>query len=355
MTDGLIDVHAHFTTEDYIRAATAAGHREADGMPESYWPHWTVEDHLALMTDAGIDRALLSISSPGVYFGDAAAARQLARQVNQAAVQIKRAHPDRFGYFASLPLPDIDGALDEIDHAFADGADGVIWMTNAAGHYLGDPKVAPVLAELERRAAVVFLHPTSCAGHEALALGRPRPMVEFLFDTARTVIDFILSGAAHRYPQLRLIVPHAGGVLPLLADRLELFRALAENPHGPSVSEQLHRFYYDLAGTPPHPRSPPCPPSPHPNTCSTAATTSGPATLKSCTPSPHSTPAGPKPIPPGANSPPATLANSSASPRTERTTPPEHRTAPPRRSEPAGRAPNGMSIMVQTQSVQLCG
>ncbi|WP_275106799.1 amidohydrolase family protein [Nocardia brasiliensis] len=227
-------------------------------LPRPLWrsssPHWTVEDHLALMTDAGIDRALLSISSPGVYFGDAAAARQLARQVNQAAAQIKRAHPDRFGYFASLPLPDVDGALDEIDHSFADGADGVIWMTNAAGHYLGDPKVAPVLAELERRAAVVFLHPTSCAGHEALALGRPRPMVEFLFDTARTVIDFILSGAAHRYPQLRLIVPHAGGVLPLLTDRLELFRALAEDTHGPSVSEQLHRFYYDLAGTPTAPQ-----------------------------------------------------------------------------------------------------
>ncbi|WP_218952444.1 hypothetical protein [Amycolatopsis anabasis] len=92
------------------------------------------------------------------------------------------------GYFASLPLPDIDGALDEIGHAFTDGADGVIWMTNTAGHYLGDP-------------------------------------------------------------HLRLIVPHAGGVLPLLADRLELFATLSEDTHGPSASELLHRFYYDLAGT----------------------------------------------------------------------------------------------------------
>ncbi|OLZ58151.1 amidohydrolase family protein [Amycolatopsis keratiniphila] len=250
MTGGLIDVHAHFTTEDYVRAAIAAGHHEADGMPESYWPHWAVEDHLALMADAGIDRAFLSISSPGVYFGDAAAARRLAREVNQAAARITRTHPGRFGYFASLPLPDIDGALDEIGHAFTDGADGVVWMTNTAGHYLGDPRLAPVLAELDRRGAVVFLHPTSCAGHEALALGRPRPMVEFLFDTARTVIDFILSGAAHRYPHLRLIVPHAGGVLPLLAERLELFATLSEDTHGPSASELLHRFHYDLAGTP---------------------------------------------------------------------------------------------------------
>ncbi len=108
-----------------------------------------------------------------MYFGDASAARRLAREVNQAAAQIKRAHPDRFGYFASLPLPGIDGALDEIGHAFTDGADGVIWMTSTAGHYLGDPKLAPVLAELDRRAAVLFVHPTSCAGHEALALGRP--------------------------------------------------------------------------------------------------------------------------------------------------------------------------------------
>jgi 6-methylsalicylate decarboxylase len=248
---GLIDVHAHFTTDGYISITKTAGHREPDGMPEAYWPRWDAETHLKLMDEAGISRAVLSMSSPGVHFGDDAAARILAREVNEAGDEIKRAHPDRFGHFASLPLPDVDGALEEIAHAFDDlHADGVVLMTNSAGLYLGDEKMRPVLAELDRRGAIAFLHPTSCAGHESLALGRPRPMIEFLFDTARTVVDLILSGAARDHPRVRVVVPHAGGVLPLLADRLELFRTISGDTEGPSVAELLRTFYYDLAGTP---------------------------------------------------------------------------------------------------------
>jgi len=248
---GLIDVHAHFTTDDYITIAKNSGRRDPDGMSEAYWPRWDAETHLRLMDEAGISRAMLSMSSPGVHFGDDAAARALAHEVNEAGAEIKRAHPDRFGQFASLPLPDIDGALAEISHAFDDlHADGVVLMTNSAGLYLGDERLRPVLAELDRRGAVVFLHPTSCVGHEALALGYPRPMIEFLFDTARTVVDLILKGTAQRHPAIRFVVPHAGGVLPLLADRLELFRSISGDTDGPSVGETLSGFYYDLAGTP---------------------------------------------------------------------------------------------------------
>ena len=248
---GLIDVHAHFTTEDYISIAKENGSREPDGMPEAYWPRWDVRTHLKLMDEAGITMSVLSISSPGAHFGDDAAARALAREVNEAGARIKREHPGRFGQFASLPLPDIDGALAEIPHAFDElHADGVVLMTNSAGRYLGDERLRPVLAELDRRGAVAFLHPTSCAGHEALALGYPRPMIEFLFDTARTVVDLILTGTAQRYPGIRFIVPHAGGVLPLLADRLELFRSISGDTDGPTVGEALAGLYYDLAGTP---------------------------------------------------------------------------------------------------------
>ena len=248
---GLIDVHAHFTTDSYIEAAKNGGHREADGMPEAYWPRWDVQTHLKLMDEAGITTSVLSMSSPGVHFGDDAASRALAREVNEVGARIKREHPGRFGQFASLPLPDIDGALEEIPHAFDElHADGVVLMTNAAGRYLGDGRLRPVLAELDRRGAIAFLHPTSCAGHEALALGYPRPMIEFLFDTARTIVDLVLSGTAQRYPGIRFIVPHAGGVLPLLADRLELFRSISGDTEGPTVGEALAGFYYDLAGTP---------------------------------------------------------------------------------------------------------
>ena len=250
--DGLVDVHAHFTTDRYIAAAKAAGHIEPDGMPEDYWPRWKAGEHLELMDRTGVATAMLSISSPGVHFGDDAAARALASHVNDAGADIVRAHPDRFGLFASLPTPDTDGALTETARAFDElGAAGVVLMTNSGGAYLGDNRLAPVLAELDRRHAILFLHPTSTEGHERVTCGRPRPMAEFLFDTARTVIDFVLSGAAQRYPDLRVIVPHMGGVLPLLADRVELFRSVGGlDGHGPIVVDSLRRLHYDLAGAP---------------------------------------------------------------------------------------------------------
>lgn len=252
MARGLVDVHAHFTTRDYIDSAKAAGRLEPDGMPEAFWPQWTAEDHLDLMNTSGIERAMLSLSSPGVHFGDDAAARSLTREVNEFCANIVRTHPDRFGQLATLPLPDVDGSLAELAYSFDElHAEGVALLSNHAGIRLGDARFAPVLAELDRRAAVILLHPTTCLGHEELSSGRPQPMIEFLFETARTVVDFILGGAAERFPDIRLIVPHLGGVLPLLAERIELFRTLSGAPADrATVAELLGRFYYELAGTP---------------------------------------------------------------------------------------------------------
>ncbi|MGV9799406.1 amidohydrolase family protein [Mycobacterium sp. NPDC003449] len=248
---GLVDVHAHFTTPGYIAAAKAASHREPDGMPEGFWPQWSAARHLEFMQEAGISRTLLSMSSPGVHFGHDAAARTLAREINVYAADIARDHPDAFGFFATLPLPAVDAALAETAFAIDElGANGVILLSNSGGHYLGSDRIDPILAELSMRKSVVFLHPTSCVGHQAVACGRPRPMIEFLFDTARTVVDLILSGAAERYPNIRFIIPHGAGVLPLLADRVELFRMLEAGAIvGPTVSELLAQFWYDLAGT----------------------------------------------------------------------------------------------------------
>ncbi|MFJ4834428.1 amidohydrolase family protein [Streptomyces sp. NPDC088747] len=248
---GLIDVHAHFVTDSYVAAARSAGIEHPDGMPG--WPPWSVEQHLDLMERSGIEKSYLSISSPGVHFGDDAAARALAREVNVFAARVRDENPRRFGHFAALPLPDVEGSLAEAVHALDTlGADGVAVETNHHGLYLGDPRLEPLWKELDGRGAVVFVHPTSPPHAEELALGRPRPMLEFLFDTARSASDLLLGGVLTRHPRIRWVLTHGGGALPLLADRIDLFAALrGSGPvDAPSALEQLGRLWYDMAGTP---------------------------------------------------------------------------------------------------------
>ncbi|GGZ24035.1 amidohydrolase [Streptomyces nitrosporeus] len=246
---GLIDVHAHFVTDSYVRRARAAGHELPDGVPA--WPTWSAAAHLELMDRGGIDTAVLSVSSPGVHFGDPAAARALAREVNEDGAETVRGHPGRFGLFASLPLPDVDASLAEAEYALdVLGADGVVLETNSHGVYLGDPRLEPLFAELGRRGAVVFLHPTSPVCWERSALGRPRPMVEFVFDTARTVTDLLFAGTLLRHPGLKVVVPHCGGALPVLADRINGFMRLfmPSEDGAPDAVAQLRELYYDVAG-----------------------------------------------------------------------------------------------------------
>lgn len=248
---GLVDVHAHFVTGGYTAAARAAGIVHPDGMPG--WAGWSVEEHLDLMDRAGIVKSYLSVSSPGVHFGDDLAARALAREVNEYGAGIRAGDPRRFGHFASLPLPDVEGSLAEAAHALdVLGADGVAVESNHHGAYLGDARFEPLWEELDRRGAVVFVHPTSPPHSDELALGRPRPMMEFLFDSARTVSDLLFAGVLSRHPRIRWILTHGGGVLPLLADRIELFRGHfgTGGPDEAGTLEQLGRLWYDTAGTP---------------------------------------------------------------------------------------------------------
>jgi len=247
----LVDVHAHFVTSEYVAAARAAGHEHPDGMPS--WPSWSADEHLRLMDAWGVSRSVLSVSSPGTHFGDDAAARTLSRHVNEFGAAVAHARPDRFGHFASLPLPDVAGAAREAAHALDElGSDGVTMQTNARGVYPGDPRLEPLYAELSRRHAVVFVHPTSPPCAEQVALGRPRPMIEFLFDSARAVTDLLLSGTLARYPDIQWVFTHAGGVLPLLTDRIELFRSVfpGTGGSGPTVRQQVARLWFDIAGTP---------------------------------------------------------------------------------------------------------
>ncbi|MEU0227266.1 amidohydrolase family protein [Streptomyces sp. NPDC006284] len=252
----LIDVHAHFVSDRYIEEARAAGHLRPDGMPA--WPKWSPESHLALMDRCRIGKSMLSVSSPGTHFGDTDAARALTRSMNEYAAEVRLQHPGRFGHFASLPLPDVQGSVEEATYALDDlGADGLTVETNAHGTYLGEPLFEPVWKALDARQAVVFVHPTSPPHAEDVALGRPRPLMEFLFDSARSASDLVLNGVLTRFPGIRWIFSHSGGVLPLLVDRIQLFAdvILPMGPSGdrtpsPSVRDQLAGLWFDMAGTP---------------------------------------------------------------------------------------------------------
>ena len=247
-----IDVHAHYIPEVYREALVAAGQDRPDGIPGL--PEWNEETALTGMDTLGVRLAILSISSPGVHFGEAAAAVELARTVNEAGAQIVRAKPSRFGFFAALPLPEVDAAVTETRYALDKlGADGICLFTNHRGIYLGDERLEPVYTEVAARRSVVFVHPTS----PLLPTGGPAfaaPMLEFIFETTRSITDLVLSGVLVRHPELRIIVPHAGAALPIVAGRVDLLAwVLANRPDGaelPNLRAALKTLHYDLAGAP---------------------------------------------------------------------------------------------------------
>ena len=246
-----VDVHAHFLPDYYRDALTAAGITHPDGMPEV--PAWSEAAALGVMDQLDVATAVLSISSPGVHFGDDADARALARRCNETGAELARRRPDRFGFYAATPLPDVDGAVAAATHALdALGADGVCLLTNHRGLYLGDARLEPLYRELDRRRAVVFIHPTSpsCGGCEALTLGYPRPLLEFMFETTRAVSQLILAGVTRRYANIRFIVPHAGAALPVLASRIEAQIPAMTGQSAPDVKGEMRKLYYDLAGAP---------------------------------------------------------------------------------------------------------
>jgi len=158
-------------------------------------------EHAVFLDDAGIDVAITSISTPGVHTSDDAAARLLARRCNELAAELIRDRPDRFGGFACLPLPDVDGALAELAYALDDlQLDGVLLFSNARGVYLGDSQFTPLFDEPQRRAAVVFVHPNPSPDPSAHSLGLPDTHIDFTADIAKAIAQLHYSSTFARTP-----------------------------------------------------------------------------------------------------------------------------------------------------------
>jgi predicted TIM-barrel fold metal-dependent hydrolase len=203
------------------------------------------------MDDAGIDVAITSISTPGVHMGDDSAARDLARRVNELSAELIQERPDRFGGFAALPLPDVEGALRALEYGLdVLKLDGVVLFSNARSIYLGDTRFGPLFDELERRGAVVFVHPTSSPDPAARSLGLPDSLIDFTADTTRAVAQLHYGNIFARTPNVKYIFSHAGGTSPYLAARFSIIDEMDVIPGAQqrgTAADTLRRLYWDTA------------------------------------------------------------------------------------------------------------
>ena len=242
-----IDVHHHILPDVFWRATNDA-HNPVGGITPA---SWSKESTLSYMDDAGIDLAITSISTPGVHMGDDSAARDLARRVNEIGAGLIQERPDRFGGFAALPLPDVDGALRELEYGLdVLKLDGVVLFSNARGIYLGDARFRPLFAELERRAAVVFVHPTTSPDSAARSLGLPDSLIDFTADTTRAAAQLHYGNTFAHTPSVKYIFSHAGGTIPYLATRFSIVDEMKVIPGAEergTVADTLRRLYWDTA------------------------------------------------------------------------------------------------------------
>jgi predicted TIM-barrel fold metal-dependent hydrolase len=238
---GRIDVHHHYAP---------TFHRDALGAKRGgAWPKWSPQLSLDDMDKSGIATAMLSVVQPGAWFGNADEARPLTRQLNDYGATLVRDHPGRFGLFASIAPPDVEGSLKEIEYALDTlHADGIALFTSYGTTYLGDPSFAPVYAELNRRKALVYVHPTAPNCCKSLVPGIPVGSIEYATDTTRTIAHLVFSGTVAKFPDIRWIFSHSGGTLPFLTGRfirLADERKPAHLPNGPLP--EFRKFHYELA------------------------------------------------------------------------------------------------------------
>jgi len=231
-----VDVHHHVVPPRYAD----------DSMPIKL-PD--TEGQLRSMDDWHIRTAITSLT-PRVILKNRHRLREVARVCNEFQARMALEHPSRFGSFALLPLPDVDGALEEITYALDIlHLDGVVLFSSVNDQYLGDPLLDPVFDELDRRKAVVFIHPTHCEAPRETNLAAPPFVVEYVFDTTRAIVNLVFTGTLKRCPDIRLVIAHGGGTVPFLAQRISMLEGHRHAKGVTDVIPMLRSLYYEIAST----------------------------------------------------------------------------------------------------------
>jgi predicted TIM-barrel fold metal-dependent hydrolase len=239
-----IDTHHHVIPPEYRKALQQAGLLEAGGRA---LPDWSPEAALQAMADLDVGTAILSVSTPGTAFlPNVADAAALARDLNDYTAEVAAAQPDRFGFFAAVPLPHIDESVAEAGRSLDElHADGVVLLANNAGTYLGEDGQEPLFAALNERAAVVFIHPAELPG--PTVPGVPPFAADFLLDTTRAAYLLVRNGIGARYPEIRFILSHAGGFVPYASHRMAVAISADTGRSPADVLDDFASFYFDTA------------------------------------------------------------------------------------------------------------
>ena len=244
MIDLRVDVHQHVIPPFYREALEKAGIDSAGGRE---LPEWSPEAALEAMKTLGTATAILSVSTPGTGFiADPGEARTMAARLNDFCADLHAGHQKRFGFFATLPMPDVAAAAAEAIRALDElGAEGVTLLANSRGTYLGGPGQEPLWERLNERGATVFVHPADLPGPSVE--GIPPFAADFLLDTTRAAYLLVRSGVVHRYPDIRFILSHAGGFLPYASHRMAVALANDTGRTPLEVLEDFRGFYFDTA------------------------------------------------------------------------------------------------------------
>ncbi len=243
----IIDTHQHVIPAVYRAELARLG---VMGSGENPWPQWSLPHTLELMDQHGIAAVMTSIASPGAFFGDVDVTRRLVRASNEALADLVSQYPTRLGALGFVPLPDVEAAAREVEYALdVLKLDGINLLSHTGDRYLGHPEEDALYAELDRRAAIVFIHPVRPPIMGLPRFNYPMGYTELVFDTTRAITNLLFTGVVARYPRIRFIVSHAGGVIPFLLFRLGTLASErgASEYLAEGAAAQLRRLYYDVA------------------------------------------------------------------------------------------------------------